>query len=87
MGAHVNALQITQSEMAEAVRLALLSTYSMTQDEQQAAERAVRRAATDRDVRIEVFANVARQAISDARAERAARMRMVPRDPAVPTAP
>ena len=87
MGADVNPLEITPAEMDEAVRLALLTTYSMTEDEQRAAERAVRRAATDRDVRVEVFANVARQAIADQRADRAARVRMVARDPAEQAAP
>ena len=87
MGAHVNPLEITPAEMDEAVRLALLTTYSMTEDEQRAAERAVRRAATDRDVRVEVFANVARQAIADQRADRAARVRMAARDPAEQAAP
>ena len=87
MGADVNPLEITPDEMAEAVRLALLTTYSMSEDEQRAAERAVRRAATDRDVRVEVFANVARQAIADQRADRAARVRMVARDPAEQAAP
>ena len=83
----MNPFEITPDEMAEAVRLALLTTYSMTEDEQRAAERAVRRAATDRDVRVEVFANVARQAIADQRADRAARVRMVARDPAEQAAP
>lgn len=64
-------------EMAEAVRLAVMTTYSMTEDEQQAAALAVHRAVTDRAVRVEVLANVARQAIKDFRDEMAARARMV----------
>ena len=61
--------------------------HRVARDLQRAAERAVRRAATDRDVRVEVFANVARQAIADQRADRAARVRMVARDPAEQAAP
>ena len=72
----MNAPDLTP-EMAEAVRQAVMTTYSMTDDEHLAAARAVHRAVTDRDVRIEVLANVAKQAIHDARVERQARARIL----------